>query len=320
MPYVDRVNRAIDAIVTGLDQPLRLEELSRTAGFSPYHFHRIFAALMGETIGQFVKRLRLERALSLMTRAPRRSLTDVALACGFASSSDFSRSFKQRYGVPPSRFDLAAWRERHREGVEETVRDAGVTAHIEKLPAGENPDGFEVQLRELPPRTVAYIRVLDPYRGTGVFDACERLLAWADARGLGDGQWLGYMWDDPEVTAVEDCRYDIAVELAEGAGAADGVAADGRATGGVAAEAVRRLPDGEVGVFRFPAMRVAQIEIRGGIDLELRALDWYYGTWLPTSGWMPDDQPAFEAFIGRPFALGYEDFALYAQLPVRREG
>lgn len=300
MPYVDRVNHAIDAIVTGLDQPLRLEELARTAGFSPYHFHRIFAALMGETLGQFVKRLRLERALSTMARAPRRPLTEVALACGFASSSDFSRSFKQRYGVPPSRFDLAAWREQNREGVEETVRDAGVCARLDKLPVGSNPDGFEVQLRELPARTVAYIRVLDPYRGTGVVDATERLIAWADQRGLADGQWLGYMWDDPEVVAVEDCRYDIAVEVGD--------------------TEAQRLPDGEVGVFRFPAMRVAQIEVRGAIDLELRALDWYYGTWLPASGYMPDDQPAFEAFIGRPFAHGYEYFELYGQLPVRREG
>jgi AraC family transcriptional regulator len=65
-------------------------------------------------------------------------------------------------------------------------------------------------------------------------------------------------------------------------------------------------------------MIVAQVEVRGGIDLELRALQWLYGTWLPRSGYVPDDQPGFEAWIGRPFAHGTEHFELYAQLPITR--
>ena len=100
--YVERVNRAIDHIVRNLAQPLKLEEVSDAAGFSSFHFHRTFKALMGETLNQFVKRQRLERALYLMSHAPRRSLTDVALDCGFASSSDFSRSFKQHIDKGPA--------------------------------------------------------------------------------------------------------------------------------------------------------------------------------------------------------------------------
>src|SRR5262245_20979964 len=80
----------------------------------------------------------------------------------------------------------------------------------------------------------------------------------------------------------------------------------------------RFVPRGEIGRFRFPPMMVAQVEIRGGIDLELRALQWFYGTWLPRSGYVPDDQPAFEAWIGRPFVHGTEHFELYAQVPVTR--
>jgi AraC family transcriptional regulator len=78
------------------------------------------------------------------------------------------------------------------------------------------------------------------------------------------------------------------------------------------------VPRGEIGRFRFPPMIVPQVEVRGGIDLELRALQWLYGTWLPRSGYVPDDQPGFEAWIGRPFAHGTEHFELYAQLPITR--
>jgi AraC family transcriptional regulator len=297
--YVKRVNLVLDHVMRHLDGPLRLEELARVAGFSPFHFHRVFGALMGEPLGQFVKRLRLDRALQLMahagTRSQRPRLTEIALACGFASSSDFTRAFKQRHGVPPSAFDLASWRREHRDELE-SVAD-GHRHLLERLPPRDNPDGFVAELRDLPARTVAYIRVLDPYRGDGVLGAARRLLAWAEERGLADGQWLGYQWENPEIVALEHCRYDMAVEVPRDH---------------------RFEPDGEVGRFELPPMRVAQVAVRGGVDLELRALDWLFTTWLPASGYVPDDLPAFEAFLGRPFAHGTEYFELDAQLPVRR--
>ena len=119
--YVEHVNRAIDHIVRNLAESLRLEEVSEAAGFSPFHFHRVFKSLLGETLNQFVKRLRLERALYLMSHAPNRSLTDVALDCGFSSSSDFSRSFKQCYGAAPSVFDLETFRNSRREEFERVL-------------------------------------------------------------------------------------------------------------------------------------------------------------------------------------------------------
>ena len=306
-PYVEAVNRAIDHALQGLDGPLPLDELAGAAAFSPFHFHRVFRALMGETPGEFVRRLRLERALSIMARTPDRPLTEVALACGFAGSSDFSRAFKQRHGVPPSRFDLDAWREERRAGLRDTV-EASVSdgadppvlttpegVRLERLPPGENPDGFEVTMLELPPRAVLYRRVFDPYHGSGVVDAATEFLAWADARGLADGAWLGYQWDDPEVVPLERCRYDVGLVVPE--------------------EAARS--EGSLGLLRFPALLVACVPVRGGLDLETRALDWLYGTWLPESGYLPDDQPAFEAWVGRPFAHGFEHFEVDVHLPVR---
>ncbi len=288
--YVERVNLAIDYIVGRLSRPLRLAEVSRAAGLSPFHFHRVFQAMVGETLADFIKRLRLEKALVTMAHGPRRSLTDVALDCGFSSSSDFSRSFRQRYGVAPSRFDLRAWREEHGAELEAVVPER---LHLSGAPAAPNPDHFRVRLRDLPARTVAYIRILDPYRG-GVFEAAQRLMAWAERRGFADNQWLGYQRENPEITKLEHCQYHVAVE-------ADDFS-----------------PRGEIGRFRFPPMTVAQIEIRGDIALELRALYWLYGAWLPKSGYIPDDQPAFESWIGRPFAHGNEYFEIHIQLPVRR--
>jgi AraC family transcriptional regulator len=255
--------------------------------------------MVGESLNEFVKRLRLERALGRMSRQNwatkgRPSLTDIAFACGFASSSDFSRCFKRRYGVVPSEFDVDSFRLRRREEWENAFEDPRHRNLLKRLRPGESSDGFELRLRSLPRRTVAYIRVIDSFREGAVPRAAERLVEWAEARGLAGGQWLGYMWDDPEIVARQNCRYDVGLEVSD-------------------------LPPGqEVGLIKFPAMRVAEIEVRGGIDLEMRALDWLFGTWLPQSGFIPAEQPCFEAWIGRPFAHGLEHFELLLQLPVER--
>ncbi len=279
-------------MIANLDKPLKLDNVARIACFSSFHFHRVFRAIIGETLSQFVKRLRLERALHILSFEPDRSFTDVAIACGFASSSDFSRSFKQRYGVPPSAFDVDTFRVLRRVEWQEAVEDPTTRHRLDRLPIGQNPDGFVVAIRKLPPRRIAYIRVLDPYRPDVVANAAERLITWATERGLEDGQWLGYMWDDPEIVAHNNCRYDVGVE------------------------AELAQPDGEVGVLEFPSMQVAQVELRGPIDLEVRALDWLYKTWLPNSGYVPADLPGFEAWIGLPFAHGTDYFELFAQIPV----
>ena len=190
-------------------------------------------------------------------------------------------------------FDLETFRNSRRKEFERVLSSQEGGHRFTTLPAGQNPDGFEVQLRDLPARTVAYIRVLDPYREGVAQAACERLLAWAIERGLADGQWLGYMWEEPEIVALKDCRYDVALVV-------DDVE-----------------PVGEIGRFEFPPMRVAEVVLSGGIELEVRAIDWLYKTWLPRSGFVPDDQPAFEAWIGRPFAHGNEHFTIACQLPVK---
>lgn len=290
--YVAAVNRAIDHILAHLDRPLRLEEVARVACFSPFHFHRVFRALLGEPLNQFIRRLRLERAVRMLAHGRPASLTQVALACGFSSSSDFSRSFRQRYGRPPSGFDVERFRAERRAEWTSAITDPGERHRLRGLPPGDNPDAFAIELRRLPPRRVAYLRVLAPYRPGVVNAAATRLVAWARERGCVDGQWLGYMLDDPDLVAHADCRYDVGVVAA-----------------GIA-------PAGEVGVIAFPAMRVAELEIRGPIDPEMRALDWLYGTWLPASGYVPTDQPCFEAWLGLPFAHGLEHFELRLQLPV----
>jgi len=307
--YTVAVNRAIDHVLLNLAEPLSLERVAEAAGFSAFHFHRIFRALVGESLNEFIKRVRLERSVALLTQSVRslekqKSLTEIAFACGFSSSSDFSRCFKQRYDISPSQFDVEAFRELQRDTWQSAIEAPHQGYSLNPLEPGTNPDNFQVAQKTLPPRTVTYLRVADSYRPDAVVNSTNAMVRWAEDSGLADGQWLGYMWDDPEIVAHHLCRYDVALEVASDHG-------------------LRYDPTGKhselakaLGRFDFPAMQVAEVEIKGAIDLEMRALDWLFATWLPASGYAPANLPSFEAWNGRPFEHGLEHFELKIQIPV----
>src|SRR5690348_5439381 len=101
--YVQRINRVIDHLRGNLDRQVKLEELAKVACFSEFHFHRIFSAVSDETLNNFTNRIRLEKAARLV-RYTDRSLTDIALDCGFSSSATFSRAFRASYDTSPSQF------------------------------------------------------------------------------------------------------------------------------------------------------------------------------------------------------------------------
>src|SRR5260370_8782351 len=103
--YHDRVNRVLDYIGEHLDGELSLAKLSEIGCFSPFHFHRIFQGVTGETLNSHVRRVRLERAAALMKASPRKRITDVALEAGFAGTAEFSRAFRNHFDRTASSWD-----------------------------------------------------------------------------------------------------------------------------------------------------------------------------------------------------------------------
>ena len=97
--YFSRIHRAQDFIEENLSRTLALEEIARAACFSPYHFHRLYTAITGESIYQFILRIRLERAASRLCRQPPEPVTTIAFGLGFSSSATFARAFKGFFGL-----------------------------------------------------------------------------------------------------------------------------------------------------------------------------------------------------------------------------
>ena len=102
--YIRRINKAIDFIESNLDQDLSLEKIAMEGSYSPFHFHRIFAAITGETLNVFINRMRIEKSASLLMQKEHIPISELAIQCGFNSAPAFTRSFKKFYGMSPSVF------------------------------------------------------------------------------------------------------------------------------------------------------------------------------------------------------------------------
>jgi AraC family transcriptional regulator len=126
--YEKRVNRAIDHIQRHLADELTLAGLARVAVFSPFHFHRVFKAITGETVFGFVQRLRIERAAVALSAHTDASILEVALDHGFASAATFARAFRAHFGMSAAEWrdgGAARWRARRAAARNVSPRNRG---------------------------------------------------------------------------------------------------------------------------------------------------------------------------------------------------
>ncbi|CAM3873657.1 DNA gyrase inhibitor GyrI/SbmC [Bacillus mobilis] len=102
--YLRRIYKVQDYIESNIDNPLSIEELADVAGFSKFHFHRIFKGIVDEPLSRYVNRLKLERATHLLTYRTDMTITHIAYHFGFTDSAVSSRTFKNYYGISPSQY------------------------------------------------------------------------------------------------------------------------------------------------------------------------------------------------------------------------
>src|SRR5262245_55565231 len=187
--YKERILKVLVHIQRNLDEDLSLEELAGVACFSAYHFHRVFTGMVGESLKEHVRRLRLERA-AVQLKLSRRPVTRIAFDAGYQAHEAFTRAFKSAYGLAPVRF-----RSRRRprpipaapSGVH--YREGGELRDFRALRSGL--PNMEVRIEERQPMQVAFLRHLGPYQEVG--GVWDRLLPMLGKEGLigGDSLFIG---------------------------------------------------------------------------------------------------------------------------------
>jgi AraC family transcriptional regulator len=101
--YGERIAAVERYIGQHMDERLDRAVLAAVAGYSVPHFHRVFAAQMGEAVASYVRRARMLRA-GRKLRMGAVDITEVALAAGYDTHAAFSKAFKRQFGLSPSEF------------------------------------------------------------------------------------------------------------------------------------------------------------------------------------------------------------------------
>jgi AraC family transcriptional regulator len=280
--YGERFDRVFRYIERHLDEPLSVEQLSRVAHFSKFHFHRQFSLYAGIGVVAYVRLLRLRQASYRLVFRREERIIDIALDSGFESPEAFCRAFKQAFGQSPSQFRKSPlwqpWTERFR------------------LPPSERREKMDVKIVEFAETRVALLAHRgDPGR---LNDSALQFIEWRKESGLSplqSSRTFGVAYDDPETTEPERFRFDLCGEV----------------TG-----AVPENPQGVVdGV--IPGGRCARVRHLGSHDRIGDSVYPLYREWLPESGEELRDFPLFFQYLNLMPDVAEHELVTDIYLPLR---
>lgn len=297
--YEQAVLKATERVIAGLDEALDLEQLAKIAALSPFHFHRIFRGLLGETPLELHRRLRLERA-ALRLLEEEAPITTIAVDAGYDTHEAFTRAFRARYGNSPTEFrqqgrGRCAGRERAfqteiaaRSGIHFSPQRVALAIHFLK---GEHT--MNVEKKTLPAMRLATLHHQGAYNR--ISEAFGRLGEIAGRAGLFNAKptMLALYYDDPESTPEAELSSDAAVVVADNAKIPDGLAE-------------KRIPAGRYAC----TTHVGPYEQLG--DVWAR----FMGNWLPASGERMGEGTSFEIYVNNPMEVPKEQLITELYIPL----
>jgi AraC family transcriptional regulator len=272
--YKQRMLRVLVHIQQHLDEALSLEELAAIAHFSPYHFHRIFQGMVGESLMAHVRRLRLERAAMRLKHSDQ-PVTRLAFEAGYETHEAFARAFRTMFGESPTGF-----REIH-----QPLPMPEVASGVHYTPGGGPADfttpmggsTVEASMKKIDEMKVAFIRHVGPYNEVG--PTWEKLCKWAGPRRLigWKPKLLGLCHDDPSVTPPDKLRYDACLVIKKDI-----------------------EPEGDVGVQTIAGGDYAVAIHRGPYEKLGETYAALCGQWIPGRGREIRSAPSFEIYKNNP--------------------
>jgi len=265
--YVSCINKVQDYIESNIASELSLNVISDVANFSPFHFHRVFKAVMGESLFHFIQRTRLERAAGFLVKDGDMLISQIAAECGFLNQSVFSKAFKSYFGCSASDF-----RKTH------SMDCIKATGFFKKQKDNTQKLEYSVKVEDLKDINVVYIRYTGPYKGDSALFSYlfEKLYRWADSKGLihfPDTQAIVICHDNYDITQASKLRLSACVTVKKY------FEADGEFGSMI-------IPGGKYGVGYFE-LDDTQYQ---------QAWDLMYGQWLAGSRYRPDDRNSFELY------------------------
>jgi len=290
--YARRMLRVLVHIQEHLDETLSLEELAAVACFSPFHFHRIFTGMTGESVRQHVRRLRLERA-AMRLRHSEQSVTRIALEAGYEAHEAFTRAFRGGFGIPPQQYRAESRRRMSIAAPTDVhYREDGGVESFRPIRGKEPP--VKVEVKTIEPMRVVFVRHTGRYEEVG--EAWERLCDFAGANCLlgPDTRFFGASHDDPDVTPEDKIRYDACMTVDE--------SVEG---------------EGDIGVQTIGGGKYAVTLHEGAYDKLNETYAKLFGQWFASSEHEPGDLPCIEFYLNDPNSTEPEDLLTEVCVPIQ---
>lgn len=258
--YQQRINEVIAYIQMRLATPPTLNELASIAAFSPYHFHRIFKAHMGESLAAYVRRLRLEQAAAQL-RYSQQGILEIALDVGYETQSTFGKAFKKWFGVTPAAY---------RNGAERVLA-------VSPRPTLKELKQMTPTIKQLPPQTILFVQKKGSYQ-QAASEAWGVLMPYAYSRKLmkKETQTIGISHDNPDISSGDRLRYDACI---------------------VVPDSVE--PEDNIGKKVLAGGRYAVFLHKGTYENFSQTYDAIFKSWLPNSSYQLRDAPAWERYLNR---------------------
>lgn len=291
--YLDAIQRVIVHVATHLDDAIDLEVLAADACLSPFHFHRVFRGMVGETPMEFVRRLRLERAAWQLAHgtAP---VTAVAFDAGYEAHEAFTRAFRQHFGASPTEF-RATPRTHHHLAASCGVHFDAAGGVVPFVPRSTGGSTMQVDIDTQPARRLATVRHVGPYNqiGRAFADLGARLGPAMGMLAMGGAAMIALYHDAPDSVAPDELRSDAAVVVPEDFA----------------------LPPGVVEQ-RLAAGRYASTVHVGPYDQLGDVWQRFMGEWLPASGERVAASPAMETYLNNPETTPKAEWRTQLSMPL----
>jgi AraC family transcriptional regulator len=259
--YQKKVNMVIDYISNHLDENLDLAKLSTISAISPFHFHRIVKAYLGEPIGSYTIRRRVETGSHLL-RYSSVQVDEVATKMGYDSPTSFSKAFKKHFGVSPTEY---------RNSRDMSARENIIEEH--KLPKGFS---LEPKIVDRKSKKALYIRLIGDYLTNDYNEAWEKICGFAKEKHLFEfnQEFLGVANSDPSVTDGDKCQYDCCITISKDV-----------------------KPEGEIGLREINGGKYAVFTFKGSYSYFNAVYEAIFKNWLPESGIELRNTQSFEKYI-----------------------
>jgi AraC family transcriptional regulator len=259
--YLKRVNIVVEYINNHLNEDINLERLAEISNFSKWHFQRMMKAFLGEPIGTFIQRVRVENAAKRL-RYSDLSISEIAYEVGYDTPSSLLKVFQSFYHISPSEYR----------------NDKNFTI-MRPILLNENLNLKAPKMLNLEPKQVIYLKLTGNYQTLDFGKAWGRLWQFVKENKLFSAgiEHVAIYYDDPKVTEESKLRTDICLVVPK-----------------------KVEPKGEIGVKTIEGGKYAVFLYIGSYEHLGAVYDTIYAKWLPESGEKLRNYHCFEKYISNP--------------------